>query len=128
MPEVYLKPYHNQYSNSIDIPLSIVLASLFATYGDIQDEVLQEATDKLYEHISDISESLLFLFNEIDEPKALSIAAEIEYTEKQLVNIGIQLIKNMNDYERGLENWIVKPAALKTWVILKSALKMPMRT
>ena len=123
-----MKPYRNQYSNSIDIPLSIVLASLFATYGDIQDEVLQEATDKLYEHISDISESLLFLFNEIDEPKALSIAAEIEYTEKQLVNIGIQLIKNMNDYERGLENWIVKPAALKTWVILKSALKMPMRT
>ena len=33
--------------------------------------------------------------------------ADNEYTERQLVNIGIQLIKNINDFERGVDNWIL---------------------
>ena len=120
VPEVYIKPFRNQYSNAIDLPISTVLTSLFTTYGDIQDEILQENTEKLRERIFNISDPLVVLFNEIQELKALSIAADNEYTEKQLVNIGVHLIKNMNDFERGLETWIVKPAADRTWVNFKA--------
>ena len=54
-----------------------------------------------------------FVFIYLNE---LSIAADNEYTEKQLVSIGIQLIKNTNDFERGLESWIIRPAVEKTWI------------
>ena len=120
IPEVYLKPFRNQYSNSLNVSLSTILTSLFTTYGKIQDDTLQEVTDKLRERIFDISEPLVVMFNEIEELKALSIAANNEYTERQLVNIGIQLIKNTNDFERGLENWIIRPAVDKTWVNFKA--------
>ena len=46
--------------------------------------------------------------------------ADNEYTERQLVNIGIQIIKNTNDFERGLENWIIRPTVDKTWVNFKA--------
>lgn len=120
VPEIYMKSFRNQYSNSIDNALSTVLTSLFTTYGDIVDDNLQDATDKLRERIFNISDPLVVLFNEIEELKALSIAADNEYTEKQLVSIGIHLIKNMNDFERGLETWIVRPPPEKTWVNFKT--------
>ena len=120
VPEIYMKSFRNQYSNSIDDALSTVLTSLFTTYGDIVDDNLQDATDKLRDRIFNISDPLVVLFNEIEELKALSIAADNEYTEKQLVSIGIQLIKNMNDFERGLETWIIRPSADKNWVNFKT--------
>ena len=120
VPEVYLKPFRNQYSNSVNVSLSTILTLLFNTYGKVQDDTLQEVTDKLRERIFDISEPLVVMFNDIEELKALSIAADNEYTERQLVNIGIQLIKNTNDFERGLESWIIRPAVDKTWVNFKA--------
>ena len=54
VPGVYMKPFCNQYSNSIYKPLSTVLISPFNTCGDIQDETLQEATTKLRERVFDI--------------------------------------------------------------------------
>lgn len=105
--DVYIKPFRNQYSNSINVPLSSILTTLFTTYGKVQDDTLQEVTKKLRERVFDLSEPLDVLFNEVEDLKALSIAADNEYTERQLVNIGIQLIENTNDFKRGLENWIM---------------------
>ena len=50
----------------------------------------------------------------------MSIAAEAEYTETQLVNLGVQLIKNTNDFERGLETWLSQPVAARTWIAFKA--------
>ena len=75
----------------------------------MQDDTLQEVTEKLRERIFDLSEPLVVLFNEVEDLKDLLITVDNEYTERQLVNIGIQLIKNTNDFERCLENWIICP-------------------
>jgi hypothetical protein len=120
VPEVYMKPFRNQYSNSVNVSLSSILTSLFNTYRKVQDDTLQEATDKLRARIYDISQPLVVMFNDIQELNELSIAADNEYTERQLVNIGIQLIKNTNDFERGLESWIIRPAVEKTWINFKA--------
>ena len=60
------------------------------------------------------------MYNEVEEIKELLIVAESEYTERQLVNIGVQLIKNTNDFERGLESWLTQPVASRTWLAFKT--------
>ena len=82
------------------------------------DKELQEAITKLRERVFDIAEPLVGLYNEVEELKALSIAAESELTEAQLVNIGV--IKNMNYYKRGLETWLSQPVAARTWLDFKA--------
>ena len=120
LPALYTKSFRNQHSNSITTPISDVLTTLIRTYGKVSDEELQQETAALRSKIFDISEPLVAMYDEIEELKALSIAAESEYTEPQLVNLGVQLIKNMNDYERGLETWLSQPAAARTWLAFKT--------
>ena len=48
----------------------------------MQDDTLQEVTEKLRERIFDLLEPLVVLFNEVEDLKALPIAADNEYTER----------------------------------------------
>ena len=82
VPKVYIKPFRNQYSNSINIPLSSILNTLLTTYGKVQDDTLQEVTEKLRECIFDLSEPLVVLFNEVEYLKDLLITVDNEYTER----------------------------------------------
>ena len=41
-------------------------------------------------------------------------------TERQLVGLGIHLIKNFNDFERGLDDWYAQPLHQKTWANFKT--------
>ena len=50
----------------------------------------------------------------------MSIAAENKYTERQLVNLGEKLIRNMGDFERALETWLDLPIVDCTWVAFKA--------
>ena len=89
------------------------------TYGNVKDDELQDTADKLKEKIFDIASPLVVSYNEVEDLRALSIAAQNEYIERQLVKIGVQLIKNMNDFERALENWISSTRAYHTRVNFK---------
>ena len=41
-------------------------------------------------------------------------------TDNQIVNLGINLICNMNDFEKGLTNWFAKPKADCIWQNFKT--------
>ena len=60
------------------------------------------------------------MYNAIQDLQDLAIAANNVLSDKQLVNIGIQLIKTMNDFEKGLIDWYACPSAEHTFVNFKS--------
>ena len=78
------------------------------------------AHDKLKVCIFDISRPLVAMYNEIEDVKELSIAADNKYTERQLVKLGVALIKNTNDFEHGLDIWMARTIATRTWVNFKT--------
>lgn len=119
LPPLYVRSFLNKASMSITQPLSAVLTTLFTTYGDVTDEELEETTTTLKARVFDISEPIVALFDEVEDLQELSIAAENELTERQLVQIGVQLIKNTNNFERGLETWLSQPIATRTWINFK---------
>ena len=120
LPPHYLKRYRNVHSNKISTPLRDILAELFTTYGAITEEQLTEKEMSLRAHIFDITQPLVELYNAVEELQEIAIASQSPYTDKQLVALGMKLIRNMNDYEKARGKWMTKPNADKTWSNFKT--------
>ena len=54
------------------------------------------------------------MVNELDELEQVVIDTSNPYTGKQMINIGIKLIKNFNDFEKGLTSWFERPSIQHT--------------
>ena len=108
VPEMYLKTFQNKFSNTISKPVSHILQHLFDTYGRVSQEILSEEESKLKAKVFDVSEPLVIMYNEVDELKDLAEAAKNPFSDSQLVNIGLNLIKNTGDYKKGLIEWYEK--------------------
>ena len=44
------------------------------------------------------------MYNEIEDLQDLAVAASLPYSDRQILNIGITLIKNMNEFEKAFKN------------------------
>ena len=119
LPSMYLKPFHNVHSNAIDQPISVILDSLLTTYGRVPEEELLTEESNLRTKVFDITEPLVILYNKMDDLQQLADAAGLRYTDAQFLNIGIRLIKNMNDFEKGLTDWYDLPVP-RTWLQFKT--------
>ena len=93
---------------------------VFTTYGAVEPEELKEQEDLLRQKVFDIGQPLIILFNEVEELQLLATASGNPFSPVQLLTIGIQLIKNFNDFETGLTTWFDLPPADKTWPRFKT--------
>ena len=69
------------------------------------------------------ADPMILLFNPIDKLAKMGIFADIEYTEKQLLDIGLTVIRNTRDFEKALGEWESLADTAKTWTIFKSHFK-----
>jgi len=67
-----------------------------------------------------ISDPFTKLWKEVEDIKKLSTAAASPYSQAQLINIALHIIKASNDFQRGLSNWYTLPSAGQTWLSLKT--------
>lgn len=100
LPPHYLKSYRNPYSNKFTTPTRTILTDLFQAYGSINEEQLAEKEVALRTHVFDITQPLVELYNSVEELQEIARALQSPYTDKQLVGLGMKLIRNMNDYEK----------------------------
>ena len=59
------------------------------------------------------------MFNEIDELQDMATATENAFSDQQIVNLGIHLIKNTGDFEKGIIEWY-EAKTMKDWKSFKS--------
>ena len=59
---------------------------------------------------------LVTVFNKIEDLRDLAEATHNSYTEIQLLNIGLQTLKESGDFTEGLKLWYQKPPAEHTWI------------
>ena len=74
------------------------------------------------------AEPMILLHNSIKKLKKMGEVAGIPYTNDQLLDIGLTVIRNTRDFERALGDWEILSAADKTWDRLKKTLKTPKTT
>ena len=119
LPPLYLESYRDPHSNRITAPLITILADLFTTYGSISEEELEEKEQALRARVFDITRPLLHVFSAIENLQQVALASGTPYTVKQRINIGLYLIKNMGEFEKGLSSWYERPSTDHTWPIFK---------
>lgn len=120
IPELYLKRFRSRHTNTLTASLPVILAYLFQTYGDISEEELTSADETLKAKVFDITQPIEVMYNEIQDLQDLATAANNAYSDKQLVSLGIHLVKNMNDFEKGLIDWYARPTVDHNYTNFKS--------
>ena len=116
----YLKPLRNADSNSINVPLHDVLDFLFARYGKVTGDTLDDFEEKVKNMSYHPSEPLVTVFNQIEDLERLGVAARDPFTDKQLVKIGLKIIKNTRDFADGLKTWYQRPRVEHTYANFKT--------
>ena len=69
------------------------------------------------------ADPMILLFNPIEKLRKMAESAKITYTDNQVLDIGLTVIRNTRDFEKALGNWEVLPAARKTWTRFKKHIK-----
>ena len=116
LPDLYLLPYRDQTTNTISTPLVDILQQLFQTYDSISDEELEEQESNLKTRIFDLTQPLVHLFQAVENLQQLATATNCVYTDRQIVSLGLKLIKNMQEFEKGREKWPDHPTHKQIWI------------
>ena len=113
--EIYIKRFRNKHTHALDEDIYVILSYLIKTYGKVTNEELQEQEDNLWGRVFETTQPIILLFNEIEDLLEVATQNTNKYTDTQLVNLGVRLVKNMNDFEKGLTDWFAKSAIDRTW-------------
>ena len=70
-----------------------------------------------------MSTILVWCGKTLEKLKKFAQSAKNPYTDTQIIDFALQLIRNTRDFEQGLIDWDKKPTADKTWANLKSHFK-----
>jgi hypothetical protein len=115
----YLKTLRNDNTNTITRPIPDVLTYLFNRYGKVTPDRLSQKELEVRSHVYNLQEPLVSLFDQVEDLKKLGDAAQMPYTELQITNFGVQLIRNTHDFLDGLKNWYDLPQDQKSWANFK---------
>ena len=107
--DTYLKSLRDATSNSITLPLHQVLDYLFTCYGRIDPDTLLEEADKVRDMNYNLSDPLVTVIGNVEEPERIAVAALNPYSKTQKVQMGLKTIKNTHDFEQGLRDWYGRP-------------------
>ena len=108
----YIESLKNEHTGLIDSDIPTVLQHLQTRYGTVQASEVKEEEDNVLKLDFNPSDSLVILFNPIEKLQKLATKAKMPYTEKQLINFGLTIIRNTRDFEKGLLEW--RSTAIKT--------------
>ena len=106
--------------NTIQASVPTVLAYILTTYGTIDPEALMERKLKVCEKSYDLMEPLVTIYNEIEELEHFGVAVINPYSQSQIVNYGLTIIKNTNNFETGIRTWITRPLTKHMWPNFKT--------
>ena len=115
----YLEAFVDEDTALLSSDVPTILAHLFSRYGQVTgDEVRTYQTEVLSTSFTP-ADPLVTIWNPIQKLKKLASQANIPYSEAQLIEFGLQLIRSTHDFEIATREWNAKPDLQKTWDNLK---------
>ena len=116
---MYLQPFCTEESNSITTSIADILNSIMTTYDAVPKEDLLSADSALRTRVFDITKLLVIIYNKMDILQQLATTAGLPYLDAQFINLCIRLIKNMNNFDKGLIEWFELPTN-QTYQVIKN--------
>ena len=116
----YLDDRRNPDMNSITEPLNNLMAYLFQRYGNVTQVSLDIEEIKVKNMTYLLTDTNNNVFQAVLDLGQLADAAQNPFSDYQLLEIGLHIIRNTHDFELAQIQWNQKPAADKTWVNFKT--------
>ena len=114
----------NEHTDLIEDDIPTVLEYLFSNYGKVPTRQVKEKETEVLSTPFVPSDSLVTIFRPIEQLRKLAEIAKIPYTETQIVDFGLQLIKNTRDFESALGEWNRRDEQNKTWELFKEHFRL----
>ena len=117
--DLYLEELRDTTTNTILATVPFILSHLFTNYGEIEPDSVTDKESNVRKMQFTVADPLTKLWKEIEDIEQLNTAASSPYSQQQLINIALHVIKSTNDFQQGLHDWYNLPAANQTWLRLK---------
>ena len=101
-----------------DVPTT--LQCLFYNYGKVRSEEVAQKEMEVMTSSWQPTDPIILLTRPIEQLQKLATQAGIPYTDSQILEKGLTLIRATRDFEYALALWEDKPQDQKTWVNLKT--------
>ena len=116
----YVQHFINDDTALLDTPIADIMDHLFKHYGQIRGEEVTAREAEVLRTSFTPSDPLVTIWSPIEKLKKFAIKAKRPYTDIQLIDMALQLIRNTRDFEKALGKWDKKPDVDKTWDNLKT--------
>ena len=118
--ESYLMALQNRQTNTIDVTIPVILDYLFSNHSRLTPAMLQHEEKQIKEMYYDLQQPVDVVFNKVEDPLDLSIAARADFTEQQLINIAYVLLTATGKYQHYIREWSRLDREQKTWSHFKT--------
>jgi hypothetical protein len=115
IPKEYLDSLRNREANAITLSIPDILDYLFQNYGTVEQEEVTKEEQIVREFKYNPPTPLVVIFNRIEDLRDLAEAALNPYTDLQLLNIGLQVLKDSGSFTEGLKLWYELPQDQHNW-------------
>ena len=118
--EDYIKPLVKKFTGIITDDVPTVLLYMFQTYGKVRGEEVKQKEAEVLSLTWLPSDPLVTLTRPIELLQKFALQAGLPYTNEQVLEFGLQLIRNTRDFEAALTTWNARPVNQKTWANFKT--------
>ena len=119
----YLETLVDEDTQLIQDDIPAVLQYLFDTYGKIPSKEVKQKEIEIRSMSYNPADPMILLYNPLEKLKKMAEAANIAYTEAQILDMGLTVIRNTRDFEKALGDWDSLAARNKTWDCFKQHFK-----
>ena len=118
--EKYLESLVDEYTNLISGDIPAVLEYLFRNYSKVRSDKVSQKESEVISLTWQPSDLIVLLTRPLEQLQKLAVQAGMPHIDNQILQKGLQLIRNTNDFEYALTQWEDKNDTDKTWDNFKS--------
>ena len=116
---IYYRGLRNRYTGYTTITTRQIFDHLYAQYGEIGPDDLEE-NEKRLKQPYEATENMELLYDQIEDAIEFADNAQQPYSPEQVLRIAYNLIFKCGEFERECEKWTEKDARDKTWANFKA--------
>ena len=119
LEDKHIESLVDEYTNLISDDVPTVLEYLFYNYGKVRSEEVSQKEVEVMTATWHPTDPIVLLTRPIEQLQKLATQAGIPYTDGQILEKGLTMIRATRDFELALTQWEAKPDAQKTWAEFK---------
>jgi len=116
----FIEPLVDPYTNLLTGDVPSILEYLDYNYGKVRSEEVTQKDNEVMTMSWQPTDPLVLLTRPIEQLQKLATTAGIPYTNSQILEKGLTLIRSTRDFEYALTQWEDKPQDDKTWANFKT--------